>query len=196
MDQPNKPSILITSSSKKPQQILIVAGIIALIFVVAMSVWYLRSIRSKDLPNKTIVSSPSPTSISKPSEQSVNKVFQFNKCNTLQANSNPLIGGDLSVIEQGKDTLISGVFIGNINSISYNKTTKTAKIEFISSAGMQTYTTDIKEEPQLVYNSVTKKDSSLSELKVGNSIVASFNCFPKQNDLFKIVTIEVNGNIY
>lgn len=111
------------------------------------------------------------------------------KCD-IKKDGNPLVS---RVITLKNENAIVGTFTGNINKITYNSVNQVASIEIISPKGEQNYIFTVKEESGLVYDAVGLKALKLSDLKRGQTVVASFNCTPKQENSFKITHLAITG---
>jgi hypothetical protein len=90
---------------------------------------------------------------------------------------------------------IVGSYRGNINEYSYSPSNNTASLLLISPKGDQTQLFSLKGEKGLVFDAITMKEISLADLKRGQTVSISFNCFPKENNEFKITRINLTGKI-
>lgn len=109
------------------------------------------------------------------------------KCN-IKKETNPLIS-DVRTIKNR----VIGTLTGNINKLSYNQVSPSATLELISPKGEQTYGFSVQEEKGLVYDAVNLKDLLLGDLKLGQTIVASFNCSTRDKVPFRITRLSVTS---
>ncbi|KKQ65530.1 MAG: hypothetical protein US86_C0010G0001 [Candidatus Daviesbacteria bacterium GW2011_GWA2_38_24] len=130
---------------------------------------------------------PSPTSRALSLEE------QINNC-SITKEGNPLVN-DVQVFKTGEKEAMVGTFRANINKVYPDSTKLSPSIELVSPRGDQTHTFRVTEEKGLVYDAVNQKDLKLTDLKPGLTVAASFNCFPDQNNLFKITQISVTSEI-
>lgn len=111
---------------------------------------------------------------------------------SVKKEGNPLVEDVRSL----PDGTIIGVIRGNIDNISFNMGKKSGAISLISISQGQSHTFKrIEDEEGLVYDATLQKEIKLSGLKRGMTVQISFNCFPDQDDLFKITRIAVIGKM-
>lgn len=108
----------------------------------------------------------------------------------VKKEGNPLVN-DVKTIEGS----IIGSFRGNINAFEYNLQDQSASLELISPRGDQKHTFNLIEEEKLVYDAIELKDLALSDLKRGQTVAISFNCFPDQpkDKQFRITRVAITG---
>lgn len=102
---------------------------------------------------------------------------------------NPLVDN----LTKLSDGTVVGTFRGNINNVSI--ASKSAKIELVSPKADQIHTFTVKQERGLVFDAVNLKELALTDLKRGQTLVISFNCFPKNSPdkQFKITRIAITS---
>lgn len=146
-------------------------------------------------PEQSRRASPTPTPSPTPS---FTYASGLESC-SVKKEGNPLVDylttvktGTLSATPQ---TIIVGTFRGNINKFTYDAGEKTATLELIAPKGDQQHTFNLKEESGLVHDATTITNLTLADLKVGQTVVISFNCYPDQpkEKQFKITRVAVTG---
>lgn len=85
-----------------------------------------------------------------------------------------------------------GTFFGNINNLTYDSGKQIATLELISPKGDQQHTFNLKEEPGLVHDAIALQDLTLADLKVGQTVVISFNC-DTATEKFRITRVAITG---
>jgi len=136
------------------------------------------------MPPKT-VSKPTPIAI----EITPSVAPSLESC-SIKKEGNPLVED----VKKADEKTIIGTFRGNITKVTVHLD-NTASIDLYSIRGGQGHTFRVKEEKGLVYDAVNLKDLTLTDLKKGNTVTMSFNCFPAQRDLFRITRISVTGRM-
>ena len=164
----------------------IITGISALIVISAFGIKYLRSQKNIKTPTQSL-SQTTPSLTPKP-------VANLESCD-FKKEDNPLVN-DLKTLTISNKKVIVGTFRGNINSYALNSDKVSAKIDLISPKGEQSHTFSIKDEKGLVYDAVSQKDLTVADLKPGLTVEISFNCFPENNNIFKLTRINITGGLH
>lgn len=106
---------------------------------------------------------------------------------------NPLVDGNIQTITLPSGKVLVGTFRGNINNLTFNSSRSSVDLELISPKGDQNHVFSLSEEKGLVHDAIDLKDLTLADLKKGETVVMSFNCYFNQGKKFKITRIEVTG---
>lgn len=111
---------------------------------------------------------------------------------SVRKEGNALVKDVRTLQIKGKPVVV-GVFRGNINSVVGVEAGR-VKIEVISPKGEQSYTLTVLNQPGVVYDAVNQKDLSTEDLKAGQTVEVSFNCFKDGNkEEFKIARVAITG---
>ena len=173
----------------KLRWLVIIIGLSILIIALAYGIKYLKTSKKPVVPVQSIVQT-TPSRIPTPLQGNLES------CD-VKKEGNPLLETDPKTLNVNGEKVIVGTFKGNVNQINLDKIDKTAtvsaSIELVSPTGDQVYTFKVKEEKGLVYDAVNLKDLTLTGLKKGQTVVLSFNCFTRFNNLFRITIVAVTS---
>ncbi len=158
---------------------------IVLCLVVIIGIFMLSDFKLIPTTNpKPTLSTPTPRASDKPKSQ----MLTFQGCD-IKKEGNPLVDG----VYPGKD-LIYGTFYGNIDKVN-KESSSSATLLLLSPKGDQSYSLNVKDEPNLVFDATTLKNVSFSTLKPGLTVSVTFNCYPQKNNLLKIASIAIRGDL-
>jgi hypothetical protein len=170
--------------------ILITALILVTVAVAGLRLFNSKYAIELNSPLKKTIQITPITPTPKPTNQN-NKELTFQGCD-IKKEGNPLV----SNIWNLKGNVV-GTLRGNINKIGSTKATETASpsaaLEVISPKGDQTYLAIAPIEKGMFYDAVKMKEINFKDLHLGQTVVVSFNCFPTQNNLFKIAQVAITS---
>lgn len=181
---PEPPSIPVTQR-KQPFLIIVSLVLAAILITVAFYYLQIKKSTSSSINQSSTTQQQKPTLT--PTSQTITSA-DLENCQ-VKKQSNPLVD---NLMELSDGTVI-GTFRGNINNI--NTASKYAQIELVSPKADQIHTFNVKPEKGLVNDAVNLKEIALNDLKQGQTLVISFNCFPKNNpgNKFKITKIDLTS---
>lgn len=173
-----------------PQKKLIIGALIVSGLMIIGSLIFVRFVNKPKIITPSPLPSPKQATID---QLTTAKQFSFFGCN-IKKEGNPIVHEMIAASTKDKD-LVFGTFFGNINKISFDTAKKTASIQIISPKGDQTYSFKVTDSKGLVYDSTIAKPFNFADLKAGQTVMISFNCFPKETGekQFKIAQIMVTG---
>lgn len=169
-------------SPKKP--LLIIGSLTVIVVSVALLSYF--KIISLGEPNNLLQKDQPKTELVQERPTKVGPDNFEEKC-TITKEDNPLV----DYLTKLEDGAVVGTLGGNLQEVNIDG--DSAKIVLVSPRAEQMHQFTLKEEKGLVYDSVTNKDAALKDLKAGQNVTMSFNCFPQKNNLFKITRVDIRG---
>lgn len=186
------------SGQKRPYLFYGAAALVFLTFWVIFWLNYFNFLSIPFLPSKKSQTAQKPRKAvqtqTTPTQTAEQPSKNLETC-SITKEGNPLVDGEIRKLKDKNGEIVVSTFRGNINKYNYDATKSSSSLELISPKGDQSYTFVLKEEKGLVYDAIDLKDLTLKDLKIGQTVVLSFNCFTykPENEQFRITRVAVTG---
>ena len=123
--------------------------------------------------------------LTKTTQVQTNNQISLDNCN-IRKEDNPLVK---SISKD--DNIVTGTFLGKVLSLTPVNNRSSIQITLASDDFRQKNTFDILIKPELIYDTNSAKLTDISALKVNQKLMITFNCLPKQGNLFKYDQINI-----
>lgn len=155
-----------------------IIGFILVVAILAGAAFYIHKLPFSQYLNPV-------NNLTHPTGYTTSKELVITSCTDIKLAGNALFN---RVMPLGD--MVFATMRGNINQFSLSSgLTSSASIQLISPKAEQVYNFSVKEENGLVYDGIHLKDLHLSDLKRGQTVEISINCFPKDHNRIRIARI-------
>lgn len=168
--------------SKSRKNLFSYVGVLAIILLAGFLIWTKNN--QNNASTNQFLPDPSISPLGNPPTQG--NTLKIEDCNIKQEN-NPLVQGVRTV-----GNTVVGTLYGNIQELN-SQTGQSGTIKMISPKADQIYNLTFPDGRNLFYDGIEQKDIKFSDLQKGQTIVATFNCYPQKGNLFKIIQVTVVG---